>query len=225
MSSIRIFLGIIILSVSLAVPVCIYAQDADVEGSKDHPLISRFAGSRINYYKEAAFDEYILPLAGLVNGKLSKTQKVEGKTTMIQYDAPEGRSTLEILRNYEDALRKAGFTILFSGTGKKLAEYSNWPEALYPSSADQYLKLRMGQDVNEQYLSAKLPSPKGNVYVSLYISLGYYKYPLIQLDVIEEKPIETGLVTINAEALSKDIEVSGHAAVYGILFDSNKAGN
>jgi len=96
------------------------ANAQDVEGSKDHPLISRFAGSVIKFYDVKEFDEYTLPLAKAVWDrdieayKFANSKRLEGKVTHIFYDAPKGRSTLEIFRSYESALRRAGFEILFS---------------------------------------------------------------------------------------------------------------
>jgi len=45
----------------------------------------------------------------------------------------------------------------------------------------------------------------------------------IQLDVIQPKPMEGGLVTVDAAALGNDIARNGHTAVYGIFFDSGKS--
>jgi len=41
--------------------------------------------------------------------------------------------------------------------------------------------------------------------------------------VIEMKPMEAGLVTVNAASLAADITRTGHASVYGIYFDTGKA--
>jgi len=40
---------------------------------------------------------------------------------------------------------------------------------------------------------------------------------------MEVKPMESGLVTVNAESLAGDITRMGHASVYGIYFDTGKA--
>jgi len=45
----------------------------------------------------------------------------------------------------------------------------------------------------------------------------------VLLEVIEPKPVETGLVTVNASAMAKQIAASGHVALYGIYFDFNSA--
>jgi len=212
-------LGVFLLTTSMA-----FAQDEDVKGSKDHPLISRYPGSIIKYYDVKKFDEYVLPLAKLEKGKLSKSQHLAGKVTRITYKAPEDRSTPEIYRNYELALKKADFEILFTCAKEDCG--SKWPSHLYedlnPLKGDAKYVLE-GEDSYQRYLSAKLSRPEGDVYVSLYISLDFYRWPMIQLDVIEVKPMEIGLVAVNADALAKDIARTGHVAVYGIYFDTSKA--
>lgn len=41
--------------------------------------------------------------------------------------------------------------------------------------------------------------------------------------IVEMKPMDSGLVTVNAESLAGDITRTGHASVYGIYFDTGKA--
>jgi len=58
------------------------AQDQDVEGSKDHPLISRYPGSFIVEYDQKAFDEYELPAGKSPEGKMT-TKHLEGEVPMV----------------------------------------------------------------------------------------------------------------------------------------------
>ena len=48
------------LMIGLSAPFAV-AQDQDVEGSQDHPLISRYPGSYISKYLTKEFDEFALP--------------------------------------------------------------------------------------------------------------------------------------------------------------------
>jgi OOP family OmpA-OmpF porin len=52
---------------------------------------------------------------------------------------------------------------------------------------------------------------------------GSKDHPVILLDVIDAVPIKTGMVTIEAAAMAKGISSSGHVALYGIYFDTDKA--
>jgi OOP family OmpA-OmpF porin len=202
-----------------------FAQE-DVERSKDHPLISRYPGSFIRYYDVKEFEEYVLPLGKLgKEGKLTKSQKLEGKVTQITYSAPEGRSILEIYRNYESALKRAGFDPLFSITSKELGEgWGAWEDVFISTITRvdrDYLYASLWAE--GRYLAAKLTRPEGDVYAAIAVGRNERSNVYIQLDVIEVKPIETGLVTVNAEALATDITKTGHVAVYGIYFDTGKA--
>lgn len=189
-----------------------HAQDA--EGSHDHPLITRYPGSTLNEFSEKAFDEYELPLSKCANGKYDKTQHVEGKITAIYYTTPEGRSALEISRNYESALKNAGFQTLFT-CAKTCGEAP--PSGAFPVN-DAF-----GNYADDtRYLAAKLPRDTGDVYVALWVYDSTFDIKTF-LAVVESKPMESGLVTVNAATLAADIGRTGHASIYGVYFDTGKA--
>jgi OmpA-OmpF porin, OOP family len=195
---------------------------SDVKGSKDHPLISRYPGSYITDYFQKEYDEIILPLGkgNSKQGKFEKSQHLEGKITGIVYRSPAGRSELEIFRNYESAVKQAGFETLFDcakeacADGGRYTLYGNgsWDEYWWPS-----------HDI--RYLSAKLSRQQGDAYVSVFVEKGpgTNDGPTVTLFVIEMKPMETGLVTVDAATLAADLTRIGHASVYGIYFDTGKA--
>ena len=196
------------------------AQDQDIEGSKDHPLISRYPGSYIAKYLTKTYDEFSLPLGPVdVENTITKNQHLEGKITRIVYVAPAGRTVLEVFRNYQSALRKGGFETLFTcgpqGCGSTIANaYANSGD-----SADYW-----GPEHGIHYVSAKLARPEGDVYVSLLIDdQGGDSRANAELYVIEVKPMESDLITVNAATLANDINRTGHASGYGIYFDTGKA--
>lgn len=197
------------------------AQDMpkDVEGSKDHPLLSRYPGAVISNYHVAEFDEFNLPLGKNTGDTLAKSQHLEGKITWITYDAPVGRTVLEIYRNYESALAKAGFQILYScvndaGCG------SGSPILYAPNKSEDW-----SWPAGHRYLSAKAPKSTGDVYVSLHIGQwsNLSRGTSLVLYVIEAKPMEGDLVKVDAASLASDITAQGHSSVYGIYFDTGKA--
>lgn len=194
----------------------------DIEGSKDHPLFSRYEGSIIIGYDVKGFDEYVLPLGSFEGDRPSKSQSLHGKVTRIRYKAPMDSSTLEIYLNYEMALTKAGFEILFAGKREELGGHGEWAAILYDNNLKYYAEL-MGEVTHQRYLAAKLVTPAGDIYVSLFVTLGYYDFPVVQFDVIEVKPMEAGLVTVNVAALAESIAKVGHVAIYSIYFDTGKA--
>jgi outer membrane protein OmpA-like peptidoglycan-associated protein len=196
------------------------AQNKDVEGSKDHPLVSRYPGLVIAEYGFTEFDEFTLPLGKLKNGDTpEKTQHLEGKITRIAYDAPAGRSILEIYRNYESALKKAGFDILFACANNEGC--GNGSPTLYAAKGADDWSWGAGQ----RYLSERQSRAEGDAYVSLHIGQwsNLDRGSAVLLYVVEVKPMQGDLVTADAAALASDITKTGHSAVYGIYFDTAKA--
>jgi outer membrane protein OmpA-like peptidoglycan-associated protein len=218
------------------------AQDRDLADGKDHPAISRYAGSVIIGYDFRKFDELTMPLSpveivyppGAAVAK--KNQKVEGQLTRILYVAPPERSTLEVLRNYEQEFKKVGFQTLFTcGTTACSPQTNGMISFLYPMSRSQTLK---GQDLplvltmpqEQRYIAAKRASAKGDLYASVLVAKDTNpgvprtnNRIVVLLEVLETAAMDTGLVTVDANAMAKEIDASGHVALYGIHFDTNRA--
>ncbi len=217
-----------------------FARAQDVEGGKDHPAISRYAGSILIGYDVRDYDELVIPLGSVEvtypPSPPKKSQTVEGRVTRLVYTAPPERSTLEVLRNYEQELTRGGFQTLFTCGGTACSSQSNGlTQLLYPLERSQTLKgqdlplvLTMPQDA--RYIAAKRTTPQGATYASILVAKDTnpgvprtYNKAVVLLDVVETKEMDTGLVTVDAAAMAKEIAQSGHVALYGIYFDTNKA--
>jgi outer membrane protein OmpA-like peptidoglycan-associated protein len=111
-----VFVGLLCLTVAA------FAQD-DVDGAKDHPLITRMPGYYIAEYIQKEFDS--IPF----RDSQGKEGKVEGKYYYIDYlikDGAKSASDVQIIRNYINALQKIG--------GK----------VVYQPTADLYMKIEKG---------------------------------------------------------------------------------
>jgi outer membrane protein OmpA-like peptidoglycan-associated protein len=213
----------------------------DVGGSKDHPAISRYTGATIIGYDVREFDEMQMPLAAIhvtyPPAPPKKVQRVDGRTTRIVYLAPAGRSTLEVLRNYQLELQKAGFATLFTcgGAAACSTQPGGLTQFLYPTSRSQTLQgqdlplvLTMAQD--ERYIAASRTSRDGQLSVSVLVARDTnpgvprsHNRAVVLLEIVESTPMETGLVTVDAAAMARALDESGHVALYGIYFDTNRA--
>ena len=153
-------------------PGTLSAQEQDIEGSQDHPLISRYKGSYIDGYDVRGFDAFRLALGKRTTdaeGNLVPERKkdLKGKVTRILYRPPVERSPLEIFRNYEMELKRVGFEILFKCAQQAQCGYQ-YQAVVYPS--ERRFKRRkarssgfdLPQDIH--YLAAKMPSASGNIY-------------------------------------------------------------
>jgi len=188
------FLAIVIIAAPIAI--------AQKEG---HPLIKGFEGSVIIKQEVKEFDEQELVVGKVQKDGSVETVKLEGKVTRIDYQDPENRSSLERIRNYEQALKKAGFEIKFICNKEECG-----PEIHRES---------IGYYPPERYLTAFLKRKEGNVWVGVFVPAGSWSI----LRIVEEKPMETNMVKVTSELLKENILKDGHAAVYGIYFDTGKS--
>ena len=214
----------------------------EAAGAKDFPLIKRYEGSRLIGYDMRAFDAFKLLLGKLKLGDSGQAafdaaKEVEGRHTRLLYLAPPGRSSLEVFRNYEADLAAKGFTVLYKCSGEEECQPSYGTElyrVLYPLTktlqSTDLSKVAFNVPVEPRYLSASLSRPEGDVFVSLYVAKeSGAAFPdtkdrvAVLLDVVEAKPMEAKMVTVDAATMAKDISATGKVAIYGLYFDTDKA--
>lgn len=82
----------------------------------------------------------------------------------------------------------------------------------------------------QQYLIARRTGPQGDTHASVYAAAADFKpnketfgKAVILLDVIESTPMESKMVTVDASEMAKGLASTGHVALYGIHFDTDKA--
>jgi len=99
-----------VLSIAfLALAGAAFAQEADAENCKDHPMFSRMKNYIISDCK-TSFDAVEFYMPG------SQTKTVEGQVTRINYSLREGApmpSVLQVRRNYGNAVKSLSGSVLF----------------------------------------------------------------------------------------------------------------
>jgi len=233
---------------------------ADIEGSKDHPLMKRYDGSYIVAHQYKSFDEFTFPLSILKAGKsksigfTSYTPKekktVEGPYTRLVYLLPADRSSLEVIRNYQDEITDQGGKVLYEckreecggekgrgiqGSGSGATSLAMF---LRPFSRLDMKKYSPGycattqKIMDQRYLVAELPDVGAHISVHTYIfkegrsynNCDAYKGRAIAvIDIVEGKPREKKMVMTKASDMAKQISTTGSVSLYGILFDTNKS--
>jgi len=207
------------------------AQAQDLEGSQDHPLVSRYKGSYIGAYDMREYDRFVLalgkPMRNAQGEKVAeKTQELEGKVTRILYGTPEARSAFEIFRNYEMALQGAGFKPLYKCLPPECGRYSDLRAYIREREFTKQRRNSSGLHLLREihFLAAKASTETGNAYISLLVAMDpMAKYPSTLLEVVETTEMDTGMVTVDAAAIAEGIDTTGHKALYGIYFDTGSA--
>lgn len=216
------------------------SQEPDKDGSKDHRITGRYQGSHITEYSQKDYEEVRFlkpPLDAGGNGMVPLTDAfsipLAGRATTIVYRGPNGRSSLEVHKNYIDRLSGAGFTIVAKCRGVECGLNGNnqYIQRLYFRGARAHTRdsepiISSDRDLIAYTLLQK-KSPAGDVWVSLYGSEfqhGGNLTPSLAVSVLETKPMETGkMVFVDAAAMQAAMETTGRVALYGIYFDTNKA--
>jgi OOP family OmpA-OmpF porin len=102
---------VLILALVLLMSSVVVAGEPDEPGCKDHPLLSRMPGYRIQRCESRQFESLEFWLAG------GKNTRIEGHYTKILYALNDGAaepSRVQIQRNYENAIKSIGGQVLYN---------------------------------------------------------------------------------------------------------------
>ncbi|HEY0956602.1 MAG TPA: OmpA family protein [Roseateles sp.] len=226
---------------ALVASTAVIAADAplsDLPGGADHPLIKRFNGSWLAGQRVTDWDATVLPGdAEIAQGRqFAAPLTLEGKITRTVYIAPEGKSALEVWRNYEQALTAAGFKKRFACERSCSQLYRVWRQQSEPTKGLAWAKGRFGIRVRHDPASAlqqddgrlmvgTLGRPGQEATVLLYSSLAYdaaTQRVATFVQIVEPKAMATGQVTVDPAALQAGLAADGRVTLAGLFFDTGK---
>lgn len=204
---------------------------ADVAGARDHPAVSRYAGSWLVGRTPAVFDEQVLPAGA------TATARVEGQVHRFHYLGPAGRSVLEVQRNYEEALQRAGARRIDACAGAACGARALRPLLLPPkelaagevagwgakSLTDEFL-----DPAEARYWYGTLEGGGRTLHVAVLsgptaVFALRERHAATAVLIVEPRAMDGGQVTVNAAALAQGLQAQGRIALYGVFFDTGKA--
>ncbi len=117
----------LMMALTMGVGVVSAFGQHDAEGCQDSALVTRFPGSEIRTCEDKEFNSADMSMP---NGA---TKTLEGEYHNWDYAAREGTSAVQVLRNFQNALRQAGFTIDFIDASHITAHKANaWVSLEFP---------------------------------------------------------------------------------------------
>ena len=248
-----------------AVPVLVSANanlpTGDLKGSMDPAGLGRYDGSFIVEYQTGAYDEVTLPVSVLEKAEPEQRdpknnvvhaprQKLdlEGKVTRTVYLLPEGRSPLEVLRNYQQIIKDKGGEILYEckaeGCGGDFDSHAThgggrtgiinyvFPASNVNTTAFDNAACSVNSShADQRYFVGKLADGGIDMHAAVMtytLKDGDYCKALDQRTIaivvtVEAKKREQKMVTVKASELATAIAKSGKVALYGIYFDFDRA--
>ncbi len=202
---------ILALSFLLAGAVFIRAQEeeTDVEGAKDHPLLSRMKNFYISNYLDR-YDEHDFYFSE------SDMKTIEGDRTYLSYQLKEGvpqPSPLQIRRNYANALKTLGAKVVYEDEG-----YGCW--TLVKGGREIWVDVQVYNDgqnyeinivqiaamVQEVTANEMLDALNKDGFIALYINFDTGKYDL--------KPESQGtidqIIALLVDNTDLNVSIEGH---------------
>jgi len=205
----------LLLALIIHAPTGAAAQTRDVAGAKDFPGIGRFGGSVITGYQMKDFDAARMQAAAFKDGNPADARRLEGRITRIAYATRPGPSILEVSRNFETQLAKAGFETLLA------CDTDACGGIPFTEAIDVLPIPQMWVDgFNYHYYAGRKLEGGRETYASVVVSENNREIHA-QLTVAELGAIENKMV--DAAAMAKGLGETGHIALYGIYFDTDKA--
>jgi len=171
---------------------------------------------------------------------------LEGQVTRAVYVLPENRTPLELVRNYRDEVQALGGQVLFECKGADCGADPGRSSSGGGGDMSLAMVLRAQEQIpdahfstghcaqterikDQRYLTAELPEQAAHLSVLAYSLQGgtYCKAlagrTIAVVDLVQARPREQKMVTVDAPEMARSIEASGSVALYGILFDFDQA--
>ena len=206
----------------------------------DDPLVGRYEGSEQVGRHRSAFDE-----VELVNGPISNARgigapgwmHVEGKIDLLYYKLPAGRSSLEVLRNYQSSLEGKGFRTAYTCATSNGSCYERQPGRVantgpydFALAFDAPELPRLNSDFirnyfreNARYLLARLNRPEGTVFVAIVIAEDSNRGNFAFIRVVETKEMQANKISfVDSDQMRSALADQGRISLYGIQFDFDK---
>jgi OOP family OmpA-OmpF porin len=204
----------------------------EIRSAGDPPYFKRYEGSVLFRFAKKDYDSYKLPLGPEpAENAFDKALDLEGEVQKRTYAVPEGRSALEVFRNYRRELDATGWITLWEGKGESLGFWfaKAWDEIGDGSSDNQYFAF---SPTAMFYWAGKIERTDGTYHASLVVTQyedGYVHFEIekgqaiVQVNTVRAATMEKKMTVVNAEKIQSDIRTEGRIAFYGIFFDFDKA--
>lgn len=216
---------------------------ADLKGLADPPGVKRYAGAVLVYRDDVAYDEVKFP-----NGKVRDDAETypalarSGKRVALQYTLPAARSSLEVIRNYQQQARGDGFSPVFEcvgdacGAGSGQLKYSLvsafMPQRFFDQIGDTsaaacgsyaVTTIRYALMENKATGATLAVAASNPETFSAYCADAYKSQLTVWVAYVAPQAREQQMVALSAGDMAKGVDADGRVALYGIYFDTGKA--
>lgn len=171
---------------------------------KEHPVVKHYPGALIDSHEEKAFDAVDMVVGYTATPRPNVSRKeVEGRVYKTFYIHQGDVSALQVMRNYEAALKAGGFTTVVTG---KVAALPSMEDARDGSLFGAFTLMQGGQPA---------------LYVNILIDPNVGE-PVSRVVIVEPQPMQQ-VYAVDVSSLYASLTAEGRVAVYGINFETNRS--
>jgi len=224
----------LLIGASAAAGAAKYDYNSDRPGATDHALLSRYSGSILYMHGDPGLA--VASMFSAKNGALV-VDSLEGRVTNRVYWGPKGTGAIDVFRNYQSALKDAGFDIVYQceeaqckrdKTQEKMVRWVQKQQWKGEGASDFYIIRMFEYKPGFQYIHASKQGPGGPVHVQVALraaDLDGHSAQRVQqfVQIVEPVTVALGKVSVDAQAIGAALKREGRIALYGILFDTNQA--
>lgn len=202
-------------------PLTVFTQE------NESGIISIYEGSKVIYDDQIGFEEFPQLISD------DSVKSFDGLIRRQWCQAPDERSPLEIIRNYEQAIREKGGEILFITREPQSVEIDEEKLSDYFKThrRDRGLATRVFSYTYfpgemSEFLSARITAPDAEYYLTIASGRGHRaarqdNITFFEIVTLEIESMELGKVTL--DALREGVATYGKAPVYNIHFETGSA--
>jgi len=192
LTAVRPLLTITSLCIAAAGALCITQAQANEQA---HPLFSAYPGADPEYYRHIDYDQFQLPTSAVATDHSFSSITAAGAVTRHLYEIKQV-STVQVYQNYLQAVKTAGFSVVFScelaacgfEDGQAIGGVLSIRDNVYNYFRKPY------------YLLTKKDAVTGPVYAAWYIG-SYEENVWAHQVIIEGKKLATDLIKVDTKAL------------------------
>jgi OmpA-OmpF porin, OOP family len=140
-------------------------QEQDAEGCKDSPLVTRFPGSTIHSCENKEYEQADFPMAD------GATKHLEGEFHSMDYGTREGVSEIQVFRNFQTALKTAGFTVDFANSPEQLVGHKGATWIFIDNRGTYYYQTIITVKEMQQEVTADASSLAGEIEKSGHVAV------------------------------------------------------
>jgi outer membrane protein OmpA-like peptidoglycan-associated protein len=144
---------LLLLTATVLSTLNLIAQETDADGCKDSAVISRMPGSNIHSCENKEFDQAKLPI-----DKDGNEKTVEGEYHYWEYGTREGVSEIQVFRNFETALKQAGFSVVYEDSPGIITAHKGGTWYLLDNKGEFYYQTIVTEKAMNQEVTADASS-------------------------------------------------------------------